>query len=162
LVTLLGMATFGAETWLDNAEGFTVLFGIVSRFGPIEAERDSSGRVRVWLRMLGTGLLRGERAGWDRVLFVVLMLSSLAFDGILATPLNTWYVINLGPALAPLGGLQIPTLRTAALVLLTGVFLSAFVLIMRLVMWFGWPQVGSLIGRWKGVDEARALSAFAL
>ena len=162
LVTLLGMATFGARTWLENAEGFTVLFGIVSRFGPIETEREPQGKVRVWLRILGSGLLKGERAGWDRVVFVVLMLSSLACDGILATPLNTWYVLNLGPVFAPLGGLQIPVLRTVALVLLTGVFLSAFLLIMRLVMWFGWPQVGSPFTRWKGVDEARALSAFAL
>jgi hypothetical protein len=162
LVTLLGMATFGAQTWLDNAEGFTVLFGIVSRFGPIETERDSSGSVKVWLRVLGTGLLKGERAGWDRVVFVVLMLSSLAFDGILATPLNTWYVLSIGPVFAPLGGLQIPVLRTVALLLLTGVFLSAFLLVMRLVMWFGWPQVGSPFSRWKGVDEAKALSAFAL
>src|SRR5438270_173189 len=110
LVTLLGMATFGAETWLDNAEGFTVLFGIVSRFGPIETEREPQGKVRVWLRILGSGLLKGERAGWDRVVFVVLMLSSLAFDGILATPLNTWSVLHLGPVFPPLGGLQIPVL----------------------------------------------------
>jgi hypothetical protein len=118
--------------------------------------------VRVWVRIWGTGLLKGERAGWDRVVFVVLMLSSLAFDGILATPVYVWYQLNIGPLLAPLGGLQVPVLRTLGVLLLTGVFLAAFLFVMRLVMWFGWPQVGSPFGRWKGVDEARALSAFAL
>ena len=162
LFTLLGMATFGAATWLGNAEGFTVLFGIVARFGPIETETGDDGKVRVWLRVLGTGLLKGERTGWDRVVFVVLMLASLAFDGILATPVYRWYLLNVGPYFSPLGGLAVPALRTVGLILLTAVFLAAFVLIMRFVMWFGWPQVGSPFGRWKGVDEARALSAFAL
>jgi hypothetical protein len=161
LFTLLGMATFGAATWLENAEGFTQLFGIVSRFAPIETERDAGGRVRVWLRIWGTGLLKGERSGWDRVVFVVLMLSSLAFDGILATPVYVWYQLNIGPLFVPLGALQVPVLRTIGLVLLTAAFLAAFLLVMRFVMWFGWPQVGSPFGRWKGVDEARALSAFA-
>jgi hypothetical protein len=161
VVTLVGMAIFGAETWLENAEGFTVLFGIASRFGPIEIEKGAESKVKVWLRIWGTGLLKGERPGWDRVVFVVLMLSSLAFDGVLATPIYVWFLLNAGPFLAPLGGLEVPVLRTLGLLLLTGVFLGAFVFVMRFVMWLGWPQVGSPLGRWKRVDEARALSAFA-
>ena len=39
-VTLAGMILFGRDEWLEHCEGFTVLFGIVARFGPVEAERD--------------------------------------------------------------------------------------------------------------------------
>jgi hypothetical protein len=160
--TLAGMLVFGAEQWLGNVECFTVLFDIVARFGPIETERGPDGRVKVYLRIWGTGLLKGERAGWDRVVFVILMLSTLAFDGILATPVYRWWLTNLGPLFDPLGPLAIPSLRTVGLVLLTAVFLAAFVFVMRFVMWFGWPEVGSPFSRWKGVDEPTALSAFAL
>ena len=160
--TLAGMFVFGAKQWLNGVECFTVLFSIVSRFGPIETERGSDGQIRVYLRVWGTGLLKGERAGWDRVVFVILMLSTLAFDGILATPVYRWYLLNFDPLFAPLGALAVPVLRTVGLLLLTAVFLAAFVLVMRFVMWFGWPDVGSPFSRWKGVDEPSALSAFAL
>ncbi len=160
--TLGGMLLFGAERWLGSVECFSVLFDIVSRFGPIETERGPDGRTRVYLRIWGPGLLKGERAGWDRVVFVILMLSTLAFDGILATPVYRWFLTNFDPFFAPLGALAVPALRTVLLVLLTTVFLAAFVLVMRFVMWFGWPEVGSPISRWKGVDEASALGAFVL
>src|SRR5207244_190268 len=56
VVTLAGMAIYGRDEWLGRAEAFTVLFGIVGRFGPVETERDESGRVRrVWLRPWGVG-----------------------------------------------------------------------------------------------------------
>jgi hypothetical protein len=160
--TLGGMLLFGAERWLRSVECFTVLFDIVARFGPIETERGPDGRPQVYLRIWGTGLLKGERAGWDRVVFVILILSTLAFDGILATPVYRWYLLNFDALFAPLGPIAVPVLRTVGLVLLTGVFLAAFVLVMRFVMWFGWPEVGSPFSRWKGVDEPSALSAFAL
>jgi hypothetical protein len=160
--TLAGMFVFGARPWLSSVECFTVLFDIVSRFGPIETETGPEGRTRVYLRIWGTGLLKGERVGWDRVGLVILMLSTLAFDGILATPVYRWYLLNFGPLFSPFGALGVPVLRTVGLVLLTAVFLAAFVLVMRFVMWFGWPQVGSPLSRWRGVDERSALSAFAL
>ena len=160
--TLGGMFLLGAERWLGSVECFSVLFDIVSRFGPIETERGPDGRTRVYLRVWGTGLLKGERAGWDQIVFVILMLSTLAFDGILATPVYRWYLVNFDPLFAPLGVLAVPVLRTVGLILLTAVFLAAFVLVMRFVMWFGWPDVGSPLSRWKGVDVPSALSAFAL
>ena len=160
--TLAGMLLIGADAWLSRVECFTVLFEIVSRFGPLEIERGPDGRNRVHLRIWGTGLLKGEQPGWDRVLFVALMLSTLAFDGILATPVYRWYLVSFGGYLDPLGPLAVPVLRTIGLVLLTALFLGAFVLVMRLVMWLGWAQLRSPFSRWEGVDQGRALSAFAL
>ena len=86
-VTLAGMYFFGRDEWLDHCEAFTVLFGIIGKFGPVEAERDERGRIaKVYLRPWGVGLLQPGPAGWGRVGFVILMLSTLAFDGIESTP----------------------------------------------------------------------------
>jgi hypothetical protein len=87
VITLAGMAVFGRNEWLSRAEGFTVLFGRVGRFGPVHAERDGNGRVRrVLVQPWGVGLLDPIRIGWDIVTFVILTLSTLAFDGLIATP----------------------------------------------------------------------------
>jgi hypothetical protein len=161
-VTLGGMAVVGRRAWLEQVECFAVLFKIVGRFAPVEIETDRKGRTRVYLRIWGTGLLRGEKEGWDQVVFVVLMLSSLAFDGLLATPVyGYWWLPALRGPFGALGPLDVPALRTVGLVLLTATFIAAFLLVMRFVMWLGWPQVGPLFAHWKGVDQARALSAFA-
>jgi hypothetical protein len=160
-VTLAGMALVGRRTWLEHVECFAVLFRIIARFAPIEVETDRKGRSRGYLRIWGTGLLAGETAGWDQVVFVVLMLSSLAFDGLLATPVYRWWLFTLGGVFSALGPLATPGLRTVGLIVLTGVFLGAFAVVVRLVLWLGWPQVGSPLSRWKGVDTARAMSAFA-
>ena len=161
LLTLAGMAVFGVRAWLDHVECFAILFRIIGRFAPVEVERDRRGRPAAYLRVWGTGLLAGEKSGWDQVVFVILMLSSLAFDGLLATAVYRWWLFTFGGLFGALGPLAVPVLRTVGLAVLTLVFLLAFVFVMRLVMWLGWPQVGSPFSRWKGVDTARALSAFA-
>jgi len=150
VLTVAGMLVFGRDPWLSHAEPFTLLFGIVGRFAPIETDKDRRSRQQaVYLRPWGVGLLRDEPASWDWIVFVILMLSTLAFDGLLATPF--WRAIQ--PFFYKLGG-QAPG-RTIALIALTGTFLLAFVLVMRLVMWFGWPE---------GLDRQpvlRTMGAFA-
>jgi hypothetical protein len=158
IVTLVGMFLFGRDEWLEHCEGFTVLFNIVGRFGPVEAERDETGRiVMVYLRPWGVGLLSPSAAGWDRVLFVILMLSTLAFDGILYT--RAWDSFNL--ALEPLwrpmpsiGGFSFGFffVRTLGLVLLTVTFLLVFITFMELVIFLGK----------RNVDVKATISAFAL
>jgi hypothetical protein len=138
LVTLTGMALFGRDQWLQSCEGFTVLFSIVGRFGPVETERDEDGRVTgVWLRPWGTGLLQRQRAGWDWVLFVILMLSSLAFDGIIATPAWQSFDSSLSVWLQPLGVLSQPVIRTVGMLLLVAAFLLIFTAFVRLMLFFG-------------------------
>ena len=120
VVTLAGMSLFGRDAWLEHCEGFTVLFGIVGRFGPMEAERDGAGRITaVYLRPWGVGLLKPSAAGWDRVVFVILMLSTLAFDGILATPSWQDFTIALDPIWLPMGVFGFFFVRTLGLVLLS-------------------------------------------
>ncbi len=138
LVTLAGMVWFGRDEWLDHCEAFTVLFGIVGRFSPVEAERDDQGRITaVYVRPWGVGLLQPSPTGWDRVIFVILMLSSLAFDGIEATPAWQNFNITLEPLWLPLGASGFFAVKTTGLVLLTGAFLLIFIAFMELVIYFG-------------------------
>lgn len=153
LITLAGMLLFGRDAWLDHCEAFTVLFGIVGRFGPIEAERDETGKATaVYVRPWGVGLLKASPAGWDRVVFVILMLSTLAFDGIIAT--NTWqdFTIALEPVWLPMGQFGFFFIRTLGLLLLTVAFLLVFTAFMEAVIYFGQRRV----------DLQSTLSAFAL
>jgi hypothetical protein len=137
-VTIAGMIFFGRDEWLEHCEAFTVLFGIVGRFGPIEAERDAAGAIAaVHLRPWGVGLLKPTPSGWDRVFFVILMLSTLAFDGILGTPAWQDFNVTLEPIWLPMGQLGFFFVRTLGLTLVTVGFLLVFVAFIEAVIYFG-------------------------
>jgi hypothetical protein len=153
VVTLTGMLLFGRNEWLRSCEGFTVLFDIIGRFGPVEVERDESGRVSmVYLRPWGVGLLQPSPSGWDRVVFVMLMLSTLAFDGILYTQPWQSFNVALEPIWLPLGPWGFFFVRTLGLVLLTVTFLLVFIAFMELVVFLGK----------RNVDVKATFTAFAL
>ncbi|HET9781593.1 MAG TPA: hypothetical protein VFR33_07415 [Candidatus Dormibacteraeota bacterium] len=142
LVTVGGMFVFGREEWLDHCEAFTILFRVIARFGPIESERDETGQISaVYVRPWGVGLLQPVQTGWDRVLFVILMLSTLAFDGISATPAWQDFTAALKPYWLPLGSFGLFAVRTFGLVLLTIAFLLIFVAFMEAVMYLGKRKV---------------------
>ncbi|GAC1508941.1 MAG: hypothetical protein NVS1B3_10560 [Candidatus Dormibacteraceae bacterium] len=152
-VTLAGMVLFGRDEWLEHCEGFTVLFNIIGRFGPIEAERDATGRIgMVYLRPWGVGLLKPSPTGWDRVVFVILMLSTLAFDGILYTRAWDEFNLALAPLWQPLGAVGFFFVRTLGLLLLSLAFLLVFITFMELVIFLGK----------RNVDLKSTASAFAL
>ena len=137
-LTLGGMVLFGRDEWLEHCEAFTVLFGIVARFAPIDAERDDAGRIRdVYLRPWGVGLLQSSPSGWDQVVFVILMLSTLAFDGVVATPAWQDFNIALEPIWLPLGQFGFFFIRTLGLVLLTLTFFLVFIAFMEFVVYLG-------------------------
>jgi hypothetical protein len=153
VVTLAGMFLFGRDAWLEHCEAFTVLFDIVGRFGPVEAQRDEKGQaVAVYLRPWGVGLLRPMPPGWDRVGFIILMLSTLAFDGITATPAWQDFNVSLEPLWLPMGPFGYFFVRTLGLVLLTVTFWLVFVAFMEAVVF---------LGR-RDVDMKATVAAFAL
>jgi hypothetical protein len=152
-ITLAGMIFFGRDEWLQRCEAFTVLFDIVGRFGPVEAERDESGKISaVYLRPWGVGLLEPAPSGWDRVVFVILMVSTLAFDGIEGT--RSWgdFTIATEPYWLPYGAFGFFVLKTVSMTLLTGAFLLIFVAFMEMVIYFGKRKV----------DLVSTVSGFAL
>ena len=85
-ITWSGMFCFGRKVWLDRGEAFTLFFGIFARFAPVFTERDEKGRRKLCLRPYGIGLLTAKPLGPSEIAFVVLMLSSVTFDGFTETP----------------------------------------------------------------------------
>jgi len=117
LITWAGMLVFGRRTWLTNGEAFSVAFGLIARFAPFaigvrdgeacatctgaECSPASTGcancldcfdRAALQARELAlqpyaVGLLPSAAFPVPLMVFVLLMLSSVTFDGLLATPL---------------------------------------------------------------------------
>ncbi len=74
-VMWFGMATFGRETWTRNGDGFAVYFGLLARVAPF-GERDG----RLVVRVPFSGLAgRDDQPGL--LVFIAVMLGSVAFDG---------------------------------------------------------------------------------
>jgi hypothetical protein len=161
LFTLVMMRLFGRNAWLRHGEFFTVLFNLIGRHAPVEVrtQRDvcatctsgcaetegspcincaecfsASAHREVSLRLWAVGLLAQPLAGgWDRVAFIILTLSTLAFDGILATGAfngilgATFPDDEAGQAL----------IRTIGLVVLTAIFFGAFLFVVSVMQSLG-------------------------
>jgi hypothetical protein len=98
LLTWAGMVLFGAETWLQRGEVFTLVFSTFARLAPTEIDR----RERICLlRPFAGGLLAGGPASPSMTAFVLLLLSTVLYDGLLATP---QWVAAESVAAAVLGG----------------------------------------------------------
>lgn len=119
-LTLLGMFAFGRHAWLRGGEAFTVAFGFLARFAPTEyrvtdpsicghcgadclARGECIGCLECFecapvaarefnLRPWAVGLLSHRPLSAPAVAFVLAMLSSVTFDGLLATPL--WAAVS--------------------------------------------------------------------
>ena len=140
LWNVAGMYTYGRDEWLQHFEAFTVLFGIVGRFAPVEVVNTARGR-EVWLRPWGLGLLRVDGGGWDMIVFVMLMLSTLAFDGVLSTRPWQDFTTNIEPLWLPFGAFAFFMIKTLGLIALTLIFIGAFTLFMQLVIRFSQTKV---------------------
>src|SRR5216683_2739577 len=119
LVTWGGMALFGSAIWVSGGEVFAIFFGLFARFAPTEPS-ESGG---LTLRPFGAGLLDPAPASASMVAFVLLVLASVLYDGLLTTP--EWaaaerWMIALMPALSP------GIVRTIGIVAFWALFLAAF------------------------------------
>lgn len=140
LYCLAGMVLFGRNAWLEHADVFTVAFGILGRFAPLshrDPERAADGGDGWVLRVPGTGLLSTRPVSFSLMVFVLLMLSNITFDGLLETPL--WNDMlefvatstGMRPFLLELQSLGVNLLgfiKTTGLVAFFGVFLSVYLL----------------------------------
>ncbi len=89
LANLAAMLVFGGPAWLRQGEAFSVYFRIVSWMSPLngrpEAAAKSEDRGRLQLTLPGLGLLRVAPLPMSGVAFVILMLSTVSFDGLSLT-----------------------------------------------------------------------------
>lgn len=155
LITWGGMAVYGKEVWLRNGEVFSVFFSTIARFAPTEV-RVTDGQVCeecsdecrreddncvncyecfAWatpderelnLRPWAVGLAQMERITMDRLLFVIFILSSVTFDGLVVTPIWGAILRVAGPIYAPFGDLGYYALETLGLLFLPALFLGIY------------------------------------
>ena len=140
-ITWTGMVIFGCEVWLKNGEIFSAVFGLLARFALTVGE---AGRWEA--RLPAVGLLSERPVHISTVCFVLLLLTTVAFDGILETPL--WVGIldriaesrDLRPALIALQGAGVDLIvliKTIALVVLPCIFFAVFVVFSHVIAMFG-------------------------
>src|SRR5262249_790953 len=78
LLPLAGMAVFGREIWLRHGEVFGAVFGTFARFAPTRPDED-----RLLLRPFGSGLLEPDGVSTSMMAFVLLLLATVLYDGLL-------------------------------------------------------------------------------
>lgn len=88
-LTLLGMLCFGRETWQDNADVFAVYFATLGRFAPTAPGPDARSIV---VRAPGRGLIATDAGSAAMTGFVIAMLSTVLFDGLLSG--QVWWLIQ--------------------------------------------------------------------
>lgn len=81
-ITLAGMVCFGRAAWQGNADVFAVYFATLGRFAPVGAGPDARS---ILLRPPGRGLIESPAGSYAMVGFVVAMLATVLFDGLLGT-----------------------------------------------------------------------------
>jgi hypothetical protein len=94
MLTLLGILLFGKAVWMRYGEAFSVFFRVVSWLSPLNGRPDAGEASRqVFVTLPGLGLLRVRPLAVSGVAFVLLMLSSVSFDGLSGT---YWWLARIG------------------------------------------------------------------
>ena len=140
-ITWTGMAFFGRDVWLENGEIFTAVFGLLARFAP------TAGKAGRWeVRLPAVGLLSDRPAPISSVCFVLLLLTTVTFDGILETPLWIGILDRISEsqtlrasliALQDAGVDLIALIKSIALVVLPCLFVAVFVVFSHATAMFG-------------------------
>jgi hypothetical protein len=132
---------FGAETWLRRGEVFSVLFATWGRLGFFRF--GAPGR-----RGFFGGLTRPFEASISRLTFVLMLLVSVSFDGLLATPAWKNVVAGLAESLragAP-GHTALLVVVFAAMVLLIWALFAGFAAAVRGVGHLDEPLINVIAG----------------
>ena len=88
IVTWGGMALFGARVWLEKAEAFSVFFAFVARLAPFSVEEG-----RIVVSWPGRRLADARQLDFSGILFVLLALATVSFDGLNRT---FWWLGHAG------------------------------------------------------------------
>ena len=91
-LTWTGMAVFGRQVWLSSGEVFNQAFGLLGRFAPLAVVDRKRSVPRLVLRSYGAGLLPSAPVHSSMTFFVIVMLSTVTFDGFVETPLWTGFL----------------------------------------------------------------------
>ena len=146
MITWWGMAIFGADAWMRNADVFSLIFGVLARFAPtelrvvsesgdtesiddVEAFRSAPPERReLGLRPPGAGLLNVAGTSTSYMILVVVLLSTVTFDGLQDTPpwarlVHSAFVNSPGWT-----STAVTLVNTAGLIAFAGIFVAAYLL----------------------------------
>jgi hypothetical protein len=96
LFTFIALLLFGEEAWLGRAEPFSVFFRFIGGLSPLvwepkaddgqnDSQDDGTSRQRLALAMPGAALIEASALPPSGVLFILLTLASVSFDGLAKT-----------------------------------------------------------------------------
>ena len=126
LVQWGGMLCFGKQIWLKNADPFTLIFRFFSKLSVFEID-DSHGKVLI--RPPGWGFFTSSKPHVSIMIFVLILLSTVTFDGIKETPF--WN--DIYTSLSHLSYTQIDTL---GLIVVPTIFVSIYFLFCLSIRYF--------------------------
>lgn len=87
-LTWLGMFVFGVEPWRRNADAMALALRVLGGFAPLRVRSSTLHEpASLRLRPYAAGLLIRDTVPWSVVVFVLLMLATVTFDGFGETPL---------------------------------------------------------------------------
>ncbi|MEO7727775.1 MAG: hypothetical protein ABIS45_11025 [Burkholderiales bacterium] len=158
-ITWSGMFLYGRGVWLRNGDAFTLVFGLLARFAPLEARHPAAGR-ELNLRPYAIGLLTDEPVAPSTLALVMLMLATVSFDGFMETPPWASLVDGLGgwlSATAP--ALTADTLR--AVVNTLGLF-AAWMLFSLIYFACAWAMTRKAGPSQKNTPTTRTACLFVL
>ena len=140
-ITWTGMTAYGRDTWLENAEVFSAVFGLLAKFAP------TVGAVGRWdIRLPAAGLLIERPVHISTVCFVLLLMTTITFDGILETPVWAGVLDRIAVSQALGGGLielqtagvyRIALVKSAALIVLPCLFVGVYFVFSHAIAMFG-------------------------
>ena len=143
-LTLAGMIAFGRETWQRNADVFAIYFATLGRFAAFAGASDTRSLL---VRSPGSGLVAARADSTAMVAFVIAMLSTVLFDGLLSGEL--WRVIQNQlaralPLLVDSNGYMIGAAGLAGVWL---AFLAAYVLTCLITTWVARERDVAVVAR---------------
>jgi hypothetical protein len=127
VVAWAGMLAFGRDPWLRHGEVFAVFFGTLARFAPAEIRvRTGLDERQLLLRPFGSGLLDSKAVSTSMMAFVLLMLATVLYDGLIGTPEWSKFESAVRAFLHTLGEGGSIVVKTIGLVAFWLVFLGAY------------------------------------
>lgn len=155
----MGMALFGPETWLRNADPFARALSLLGRVAPFALTPSGEART-VLVRPYGRALLTNPPANTAALTFVVLLLATVSYDGFLETPFAVTLTETLldAPALAPFWAALVAANLEPGLVLRAAGLPVASVLLLAAY----WAAVASMPSPPDGPSVRARAFAFAL
>ena len=147
IFTVIGLVLFGNETWERNVEIFSRFFRIVSWLAPL-GTIDEGGARRLALTFPGARLLRLDSLPAAGVVFIVVALATVSFDGLSRT---FWWLDLAGenPLEHP-GRTALVARNTLGLVGAAAALLAAYAI------------TAAAGARWSGSSVAAALRRFVV